>query len=518
LTFIFFNEIDPGDWVTRTLRARAFVDQGTAFWARTPWPEGNYLLPAFPMLLGGDAYWSVRVFAAVVASLAIPLTYLLARRIRGPRAALVAAWILALLPYHIYISANGAMAEAPFVVFVLGASLTASLWFERPRERRWLIYCGLCVVGAELFRYEGVFVGAGIGLLFLFARDDGGYVVRQPRMLPAISLYAAIALAYPVALLLSWRSLYGNAFHMVKFAGDAALQFFASGAHPRWPRWFYVTYSGAFWSLLGPAFALTPVIWLASVWGAWIARRRAQTWFLLLSIAVLTLFYVRGAITHTLLNQLRYITVVAIPLVAFVGVPFDALAPARRRLLASACVVGALATQSLALYAAWYDRGVIGRQLGFYALVRPNQHTARQVAAWLDQHVPKGQHVIVTPHAESTWLTLAIGPDRSDIATLNVHRTPNLVYDSSGMVNALRDTLATVQWLVTSGRQNVQGLKDQLVSELVQPESTNQSGSLQWNGIQMRLRADFGGMKVFEVLPNRRRTSTSTGPDRAPTR
>jgi hypothetical protein len=514
LTFILFNETDGGDWVTRTVRARDFVDHGTAFWARTPWPEGNYLLPALPMLLGGDAYWSVRVFAAAVASLAVPLIYLLGRRIGGPRAALVAAWILALLPFHIYISANGAMTEGPFLVFVLAASLTGSLWFERPRERRWLIYCGFCVMGAELFRFDGVFVGAGIGLLVLFARGPGGYVVRQPALLRTVALYAAIALAYPVALLLSWRSMYGDAFYMVTFAADATRQFFASGDHLRWPRWLYAAYCGAFWSFLAPAFALTPVIWATSVRGAWTARRRPPTWFVLMPIAVVTLFYLQGALAHTVLNQVRYITAVAIPLLAFVGVPFDALPPARRRSLAAACVIGALATQAIAVDAAWHDRGVVSRQLGPYALIRPNQHAGRRVAKWLDQHAADGQRVIFTPHAESTWLTLAIGPDRPNFAWLTVHRTPNLVYDRRGMENALRDSLATARWLVTSGRRNIHGLRDGLVTELVQPAPSTESGSLQWNGIQMQLRADFGTLKVFEVLPNPRHTSAPTA--RAP--
>jgi 4-amino-4-deoxy-L-arabinose transferase-like glycosyltransferase len=518
LIFILFNETDPGDWVTRTVRAHDVVERGAGIWARTPWPEGNYLLPALPMLLGGDPYWSVRVFAAAVASLAVPLVYLLARRIGGPRAAPVAAWILALLPFHIYISANGAMTEGPFLVFVLGASLTGSLWFERPWERRWLIYAGLCVVGAELFRFDGVLVGAAIGLLALFARDGASSVVRRPRHIRTIALYAAIALAYPVALLLSWRLMYGDAFYMVTFAADATRQFFVSGAHLRWPRWLYAVYSGAFWTFLAPAFALTPVIWLTSVWGAWAARRRPQTWFVLLPVGVLVLFYLHAALTHTVLNQVRYITAVSLPLLVFVGVPFGLLSRGQRRLLASACVVGALATQSISLYAAWRERGVISRQLGPYALVRPNQHTAQRVAKWLDRHGANGQRVIVTPHAESAWLTLAVGTDRPNIVLLHVHRTPNQVYDSSGMANAIRDSLATAQWLVTSGRRNTHGLQDGLVSELVQPTPSTQSGSLQWNGIHMHLRADFGAMKVFEVVPNPRRTSTPTTPGRAPTR
>jgi hypothetical protein len=120
---------------------------------------------------------------------------------------------------------------------------------------------------------------------------------------------------------------------------------------------------------------------------------------------------------------------------------------------------------------------------------------------WIDQHVPEGQRVIFTPHVDSPWLALALDKDRSDIATLDVYRTANMVYDSSGMTAALRDTIATARWVVTSGGSNVQGLQDGLVSELVRPAPSDQPGVLQWNGIPMRLRAEIGGLKVFEVVP-----------------
>jgi hypothetical protein len=499
LTFILINDIDWGDWVTRTIMARDFVDSRTFLFARTPWAEGNFVLPALPMLLGGDAYWSVRVTSALVASLAIPLIYLIGRRVGGPPAASVAAWVLAFLPHHIYVSTNGAMTEGPFLVFLLGATLTGSIWAERPRETRWLIYSGLLVLGAELFRFDGVFVGACIGFLALLASDDGGFVVRRPWAIRTIALFAVIALAYPVALLFAWRAIYGgDAFHMVKLADENTLQFFASGGH--WPRSLYLAYSALFWPFIAPAFALSPAIWLTSLWGAWIARRRIQTRFVLLPIAFLTVFYMRGALAHTLLNQPRYITAMAIPLLAFLAVPFPRLSPARRRLLAAACVVAALLTQAVALDAAWHDRGVVSRQLGPFALLRPNQHTARDVMKWIDQHVPKGQRVIFTPHAVSPWLAL-IEKDRPDLARLDVYRTATIVYDSSGMVTALRDTIATARWVVASGGANTLGLQDALVSELVRPEPSDQTGALQWNGIHMRLRADFGALKVFEVVP-----------------
>ena len=504
LAFIAVNDIDGGDWVSRTLWAREFVEGRTSLWARTPWPEGNYLLPALPMLLGGDAYWSVRITSALFASLAIPLIHALGRRVGGAFAGSVAAWILALLPHHIYVSGNGAMTEGAFLVFFLGAMLAGSIWAEQPRRSRWLVITGLCVLGAELFRFDGVFVGAGIGVLALFTRDDGVLAIRRARTLGAIAVFAAIALVYPVALLWSWRTNFGDAFYMARLAEENALQFFADGAHPRWPRWLYVGYSVLFWPILAPAFALSPVVWATALWGVWLARRKIQTRFVLLPIAVLTAFYVRGALANTLLNQLRYILTMAVPLLAFVAIPFQTLSPSRRRTLVAACVVGALTTQAIALDAAWNDRGVISRQLGRFALVRPDQHTARSVMRWLDQNAARGERVVFTPHAGSPWLTLTVGRERPDISLLDVYRTPNIVYDSSGMVGALRDSVAAARWVVTSGARSVQGLQDALVSELVTPAPSGGRGVAQWQGLQMRLRVDFGALRVFEVLRDER--------------
>ncbi len=503
LVFVFINEIDGGDWVSRMLAARDLVDGRGFLWARTPWAEGNYLLAALPMVFGGDAYWSVRVAYAFVASLAIPIIYLIGRRVGGTSAGSVAAWILVFLPHHIYVSTNGAMTEGAFLVCLLGAVLLGSIWVERPHQSRWLAFSGLCVLGAELFRFDGVFVGASIGLLALLARDDRGLIVRRPRAMRAIALFAAVALVYPVALLLSWQAIFGDPLHMTRLAEENALQFFNEGGHPRWPRWLYFTYSALFWPFLAPAFALSPVIWLTAVWGAWIARRKSQTWFVVFPIAVLTVFYLRAVFSYTLLNQLRYITTTAIPLLAFVALPFDTLSPAKRRRLLVACLVGAVATQGLAMVASWTDRGVLSRQVGRFALVRPNQHAARSALQWLDGQAAKGERVIFTPHAESPWLALTLGRDRPEIAQLDVYRTPTIVYDSSGLAAALRDTIATARWVVVSAGQNMQGLQDGLFSELVRPEPIDRSGRLRWNGIEMRLRAEFGALRVFEVLPDR---------------
>jgi hypothetical protein len=502
LLAVWANELDAGDWVTRTLRASDFVHHGIAIWARTPWPEGNYLLPAIPIAFGGDLYWSVRIFCALVAAAAIPLIYVAARQFGGRENGRIAAWILALLPFHIYISANGAMTEGPFLVFVLASVITAIRWSRQPARLGWLIASAACVVGAEAFRYDGVFVGASIGFLALFVRDEQGAVIRRPKLLLAIVAFGIIALVYPIALFLSWKSLYGDPFYMAKFAEENATQFAVAGGHPRWPAWFYDTYSVAFWSLIAPAFALTPVVWALSWLGVWRVRRERATWFLVTPILVLTVFYTRATLAHTLLNQIRYATALSLPLLACCWIPLADRAPKGRRLAAALAFASIALTQVVPIDAAWHDRGVLSRQLGAYSLIRPDQYSAREVLRWIDEHATPEQKVVFTPHASSTWLSLSPYRGRARVEPMTIYRTSNLVFDSTGMVNAIRDSLQSADWVVVSTRNNTEGLQDRLVSELVVPGSPGPSGTVVWNGVPMKQAATFGGMRIYAIQRN----------------
>lgn len=514
LYVVWANEMDSGDWVGRTIRAGEFVRGAAPIWARTPWPEGNYLLPAIPIALGGDSYWSVRVICALFAALAIPLICLLGRQFGGLQGGRAAAWIVALLPFHVYISANGAMTEGPFLVFVLAAIVGAVRWAEKPSRTRWLLAAGLCVAAAEAFRFDGVLVGASIGLVALFVRDERGLGVRQPRILGAIALFGLIALVYPIALYLSWKHFYGDPLYMVKFAEENTTQFYSDGGHQRWPRWFYILYCITFWPVVGPVFALTPLIWAVSWLGVWRARASIKTWILVVPIVALTVFYMRAALSYTLLNQIRYVTVLSLPLLACFWIPIAALTLPRRRLALGAGLATMVALQIVPTDAAWHDRGVLTRQLAPYSLVRPKQHVARDVLRWIDQHASPGQKVVFSPHAGSAWLTLASHSSEARIQRLNVYRTSNLVHDSAGMVSAIRDSLRGADWLVTSGKHNTEGLRDALVEEMVIPTPSTSGGALIWQGVHLRLTADFGAMRVYAIGEMNQATEshTSTSP------
>ncbi|MDB4917578.1 MAG: hypothetical protein JWM95_5222 [Gemmatimonadetes bacterium] len=499
LLFVWKNEMDGGDWVSRTQTAVAFVRGNMSIWARTPWPEGNYLLPAIPLSLGGDPYWSVRAFCAAFSALAIPVLFVLGRQFGGRRGGLLAAWTLALLPFHIYISGNGPMTEGPFLLFVVAAIAAAIQWTEQPAKTQWLILSALGVAGAEAFRFDGVFVGASIGVLALFVKDDQDFVIKRPRILAAIAAFGVISLVYPIALVISWKAIWGDPLYMVKYAEENTTQFFESGGHQRWSRWFYTVYSLGFWPFAGPVFALTPLVWCASWLGVWRGRDRLRTWILILPLAVLTLFYLRAALSHTLLNQIRYVTALSVPLLGAFWLAFAGLAEKKRRVALGAVLASMVLFQVIPIDVAFHDRGVASRQLSTFALIRPRQHVAKDVVTWINGQASAEQKVVFTPHVNGAWLTLANSGSIAHIRRLNIYRTPNLVHDRAGLVAAMTDSLRSADWIVSSGGTNTEGLRDGLVTELMLPVRRGAGDGLAWNGIPMRLVQDFGAMRVYKV-------------------
>jgi hypothetical protein len=156
-------------------------------------------------------------------------------------------------------------------------------------------------------------------------------------------------------------------------------------------------------------------------------------------------------------------------------------------------------TQIIPIDAAWHERGVLSRQLGSYSLIRPNQYSAREALRWIDQNAAPAQKVIFTPHASSTWLSLSPYRGRARVEPMTIYRTNNLVFDSTGMVDAIRDSLQSADWVVVSTRNNTEGLQNGLFTELLVPHEAGASGSLIWNGIPVKQAATFGGLRIYAI-------------------
>src|SRR5215468_10113314 len=130
LLFTYEGTIQDG--VTRVGVAANWLFHGIDIFGRTSWPEGNYLLPAAALLIWNEPYWSVRILYALVAVTNVWLVYLLGRTLYGRSAGAIAAWIVAWMPFHALLSAEGATSEVPYLTCILLALLAIVRYAENP--------------------------------------------------------------------------------------------------------------------------------------------------------------------------------------------------------------------------------------------------------------------------------------------------------------------------------------------------------------------------------------------------
>jgi 4-amino-4-deoxy-L-arabinose transferase-like glycosyltransferase len=186
---LWFDEIDvvvradrPMDQVLRT-----FVREGENG------PLYNLLL-AIWVRMAGISETAVRFPSAVAGVLAIPLIYLLARRVVGPVAGLFSAGLLAISPYHVWYSQEAKMYSL-VVLLALASTLALAEALERNRARWWV---GWVVITSLMFYMHVTSVlvfAAQVGYLLLAHRRWPG---RGRAMLLAV---AALTLPYvPIAL------------------------------------------------------------------------------------------------------------------------------------------------------------------------------------------------------------------------------------------------------------------------------------------------------------------------------
>lgn len=183
---------DEADVVVRAQRPlREVLDTFTA--AGENGPLYNLMLWGW-IRIAGISEIAVRFPSAVAGALAIPLIYLLARRVAGPTVGLVSALLLAMNPYHIWYSQEAKM----YTLVVLLAILSSLLLVEaltRNRTPHWVAY----VIVTTLMFYTHVttvlvFVAQVAFVLATFA-------AWRHRMRPWTIAVAALTLPYiPIAI------------------------------------------------------------------------------------------------------------------------------------------------------------------------------------------------------------------------------------------------------------------------------------------------------------------------------
>ncbi len=170
-------------------------------------------LAALVMGIVGFKIWAASVVEAAFGVLTVGAVYLLARRLRNPRTALIAAGMLALSCYHVYFSRN-AYPQCTSGFFLVLAVLLHLHWSAAHDPRgtyRHLVASGLCAGLAFLANFQA---GGALPLLVVIhigvSLRDGSAGVRIRRLAGggaclllgfAAALIAAEATTYPLILL-----------------------------------------------------------------------------------------------------------------------------------------------------------------------------------------------------------------------------------------------------------------------------------------------------------------------------
>jgi 4-amino-4-deoxy-L-arabinose transferase-like glycosyltransferase len=187
--------LDPADF-SRTAWS---IAQGDGFPQTNRAPGGGpsaYRPPAYPALLAGvyalageEAPPAGRALDALLGTLAVALTGLIAARIWGRRVGMIALVLAAVAPPMVVMS-TALISEALFVPLVLGAILTALEARRSPHPLRWAAATGLLIGIAELTRTNAAVLLLPLGFAFWTGRPRW-----RPRALAAPALMVLVAVA-----------------------------------------------------------------------------------------------------------------------------------------------------------------------------------------------------------------------------------------------------------------------------------------------------------------------------------
>ncbi|WP_369263948.1 ArnT family glycosyltransferase [Streptomyces sp. R35] len=215
-----------------------------------------------------ESDWAARAVPALLGVVTVAMTYGLGRRLYGRRAALVAALLLAVMPYHVVVSRQ-VLLDAPMTLCATGALYCVVRYAESPAPR-WLFAAG-GMLGLTVLAKETSIVF--LGSLYAFFALTPAVRTRWRHLLPALAAIAVVAVAHPLSQALSGHS---------KAGGNYLLwQMFRRANHP-----YYFYAREVPW-------AVGPLVVVAAVAGlVWL--RRENTWrerLLVCWVAVPALFF-----------------------------------------------------------------------------------------------------------------------------------------------------------------------------------------------------------------------------------
>jgi hypothetical protein len=116
----------------RRAQVHLLESEAVELWRQPP----SLLLTAGALQYLGVNEWNARLVPALIGIVTIPLLYLPLRRMAGPGIAIIAVFLLAIAPWHIYWSQNARFYTSLFVLYSLAY---LALFFAFEKDRPWLI-------------------------------------------------------------------------------------------------------------------------------------------------------------------------------------------------------------------------------------------------------------------------------------------------------------------------------------------------------------------------------------------
>ena len=518
-----FFEGDDGDWTGRTIVAYQWLQHPSVLEGTTAWPILNYLIPAFAIKLSGELFWSVRILYLLIALTNIYLLFLLVRELLDERSAWFAALLLAVNPYHIRCSLNGAMSEPPYLSLVLLALLLAVRYRQTPRAP-YLFGAGLAINLATMFRFDAVLWGAIAGYLMLVPR--GRILPQLTKQSPWIAVIALglLCAIYPIFLAVRWEQLYGDPLRVLHTAQLNTQQFFEAGRHPRFTPAIYQTFTLMFWP--GSAFLiLTPLaagLAFAGLGYAVVRQKRAE---LAVAYALFSVWLMYSTYRHTILAQFRYTLVLQALLSAYFWFGIEQVlrripSLSLRGIYTSSWIVG-LATWIGVVTISFMDAGTITRQFRFLSPVQPAPYASKTALTWIREHVEPGQRVLVTPEVESAYFSLTARDLIKDgrVERLSIYRPDGvLIYTRHELEEVFRRRVINSNYVLIQVKYTSLGLQDGPVKGLLSPPAAAAEPFEQYNVRfnPIATLASFGPLRLYQVTapPCGNADSASKGCDR----
>jgi 4-amino-4-deoxy-L-arabinose transferase-like glycosyltransferase len=334
---------------------------------------------------GGVDDWTGRAFSAVFGVATVAVVYVLGRRLYGPGTGLIAALVLALMPYHVIVTRQ-VLLDGP-ATFLATAALYCTVRYAESTNRRWLM-AAAGMFGAAVLTKETSLVLLG-GLYAFFALTPA-IRIRLSHVAPAVALTLAMSALFPLVASFSGKNRTGRSYLL--------WQIFRPANH----EWFF--YFKVVPPAVGVGVVVTALLGLIWLWRERGWRERLLVCWVVVPVLFFTAWPVKGY---------QYLLPIAPALAVLAARTLVRVARARpaRWPAGSATVAAAVLTAVLSVSLAvpvWAT--VNPSTTGTFLAGTGGLPGGREAGQWVAANVPEGARL------------LAIGPSMANVLQFYGHR------------------------------------------------------------------------------------------------